>query len=538
MIGLTLADPKFDNRPLLAAPPTRWRFAKYAMAVVVPVGVMFAAHRISEPEGLEAAEQPDSALEYVTAPDSSLPSREIGSRPPARSFATGAFGHSNAVRVRVALPNDRMRLPIAFGGATVGMQSQWIGFDGKSNEPGSPWPTDGVLRAPSRPGSYWLVVSRGGVTDTIADLALFVEHPMPNARATGINGYHMGRWPKASDGIVPRGFIEVTQRVSDFPLSPHLRLSDFVVHDAQDGYPKYLHVREPLLDKIELVVGEIAQMRGRDPSTVKLNVASGFRSPAHNGELSGSAQDSRHMYGDAADIAIDANNDGKLTEIDARLVAAAAEVVERKHPDLVGGVGLYITTEGAGWPYVHIDVRGRRARWRGGVRRGGTLDVDSLPANATFDTVAAVAKLMTVPAQQVVSTQTSTVPVATSASAQKVVTAQKTVAPVVTSASVQKVITTQTSAGPVVTSVSVPRAVATATRRSARAPARAPARKPARKSVGRAPARKAPPALSRQSAAAHSRSRVTTPKASVPASRPPTDDPFANAARKFRAARP
>ena len=354
---------------------------------MVPVGVLFAAHRISEPEGLEAAELPASALAFVTAPDSSAPARMVAARPPARSFETGSFGHSNAVRVRVVLPNDAMRLPIGFSGGTDGMDAQWIGMDGKANEPAGPWPSTGVLRAPSRPGAFWLVLSRGGVADTIADLALFVEHPMPNTMATGINGYHMGRWPKAADGVVPRGFIEVPERLSNFPLSPHLRLSDFVVHDAQDGFPKYLHVRESLLDKVELVVAEIAQMRGRDPALVKLNVASGFRSPAHNDEISGTAQDSRHMYGDAADIAIDANNDGKLTEIDARLVAAAAEVVERKYPDLVGGVGLYITTEGAGWPYVHIDTRGKRARWRGGVKRGGA--VDSLPENATFDSVTA-----------------------------------------------------------------------------------------------------------------------------------------------------
>ena len=369
------------------SPPWRWRYARYAAAIAVPIGMLFAVHRISEPEGLEAAEQPASALAYVTAPDSGSPASTKAARPPARSFAAGAFGHSNAVRVRVALPNDPIRLPIDFAGSTDGMDLQWIGFDGKSNEPMAPWPSAGVLRAPSRPGAFWLVISRGGVTDTVADLALFVEHPMPNNMATGINGYHLGRWPKASDGIVPRGFIEVPQRLSDFPLSPHLRLSDFVVHDAQDVFPKYLHVKESLLDKVELVVAEIAQMRGRNPSLVKLNVASGFRSPAHNGEVSGTAQDSRHMYGDAADIAIDANNDGQLTEIDARLVAAAAEVVERKYPDLVGGVGLYITTEGAGWPYVHIDTRGKRARWRGGAKRGGA--VDSLPDNATFDSAAA-----------------------------------------------------------------------------------------------------------------------------------------------------
>jgi Peptidase M15 len=505
-----LADPAFDNHPLITPPTNRWRFAKYAMAVVVPAGMLFAAHRISEPEGLEAAEQPASALEYVTAPDSAAAMRGSVARPPARSFETGAFGHSNAVRVRVALPNDAIRLPIDFAGTTDGMQAQWVGFDGKSAEAGMSFPADRVLRAPSRPGAYWLVISRGGVTDTIADLALFVEHPMPNVMATGINGYHMGRWPKAADGIVPRGFIEVTQRLSDFPLSPHLRLSDFVVHDSQDAFPKYLHVREPLLDKIELIVGEIAQMRGRAASVVKLNVASGFRSPAHNGQLSGSAQDSRHMYGDAADIAIDANNDGKLTEIDARLVAAAAEVVERKYPDLVGGVGLYITTEGAGWPYVHVDVRGKRARWRGGVRRGNTVEVDSLPANATFDSVA----------NAVAAAPGATV--SSPLSVKSAVASTSSVSPVPAPA-----LAAPSTAAPSVAASSVGARVA---------PSVAP-KKSASRTVGtRRPARKSATTLSRESAAAHSRQpRPATANSTAPR---PSDDPFASAARKFRTSRP
>ncbi len=388
LLGLTLIDSGMhDQHPPLPLPPRRKRMAKYAMALAFPIGIAFAAHRGSEPEGLDTAELSPSESIEAAAPAGASATMPMVLRPPARAFATTAFGHSGAVRIRVVLPKDPVALPVVFRGATEGMQAQWIAFDGKANDAIVPWPTDAVLRAPARPGAFWLVLSRGTVADTVADLALFVEHPMPNRMATGINGYHLGRWPRAADGIVPRGFVEVTERISDFPLSPHLKLSDFVVHDAQDAFPKYLHVRESLLDKIELTVAEIAQMRGRSASAIRLNVASGFRSPAHNGQLSGTAQDSRHMFGDAADIAIDANNDGRLTEVDARLVAAAAEIVERKYPDLVGGIGLYITSDGGGWPYVHIDVRGKRARWRGGVRRGALVD-SLMPADATFDSIA------------------------------------------------------------------------------------------------------------------------------------------------------
>ena len=389
LIGLTHADPVDDEERPLKPPPPRndWRrIAKIAAAVLVPVSLAYGLHVSSEPEGLDAAELRASGVGATDVKATMARSMGAEARMPARSFAAGSFGHSNAVRVRVVLPNELIALPITFADVTAGMQSQWIAFDGKPNEPVVPWRGDGAVRTPSRPGAFWLVLSRGAAADTVADMALFVEVPMPNKMATGINGYHMGRWPKAADNIVPRGFIEVTQRTADFPLTPHLKMSDFVVHDAQDGFPKYLHVREKLLDKLELTIAEIAQMRGRTVSALTLNVASGFRSPAHNGGLSGSAQDSRHMYGDAADIAIDVNNDGVLNEIDARLLAAAAESVERKYPDLVGGIGLYITPDGGGWPYIHIDTRGTRARWRGGVKKGV---VDSLPPDATFDSVPA-----------------------------------------------------------------------------------------------------------------------------------------------------
>jgi hypothetical protein len=74
------------------------------------------------------------------------------------------------------------------------------------------------------------------------------------------------------------------------------------------------------------------------------------------------AGDSRHQYGDAADVVMDANGDGRITARDGMLVANAVERVEYEHPDLAGGLGLY-TGRQFRTPYVHIDTRGKRARW-------------------------------------------------------------------------------------------------------------------------------------------------------------------------------
>ncbi len=84
----------------------------------------------------------------------------------------------------------------------------------------------------------------------------------------------------------------------------------------------------------------------------------------------GRASDSRHQYGDAADVDLrgekdwmpDLDGDGNVTVADARVIARAAERVEAKYPSLVGGIGVYPATSAHG-PFVHIDVRGSRARW-------------------------------------------------------------------------------------------------------------------------------------------------------------------------------
>jgi uncharacterized protein YcbK (DUF882 family) len=95
-----------------------------------------------------------------------------------------------------------------------------------------------------------------------------------------------------------------------------------------------------------------------------VDVHSGFRSPSHNARVPRAASDSRHQYGDAADVTIDADGDGKITMTDELLVMLAVERVEDANPDLVGGLGLY-TSRRYSSPYVHIDARGKRSRWKG-----------------------------------------------------------------------------------------------------------------------------------------------------------------------------
>jgi uncharacterized protein YcbK (DUF882 family) len=201
--------------------------------------------------------------------------------------------------------------------------------------------------------------------------------------AGSVGGYRVGFWPEEKGRLRseayenPEGFIEVTPENQDIRVSEHFQLRDFLTHDQQDVWPKYLVLREPLLDKLELVIQDLERHGVR---AERMQVLSGFRTPQYNlalGDESGRARDSRHQFGDAADVIIDGdgngrmddlNHDGRVNFADARVVLAAVERVEREYPDLVGGVGLY-HSGGPRGPFAHIDVRGSRARWvQGGTR--------------------------------------------------------------------------------------------------------------------------------------------------------------------------
>jgi Peptidase M15 len=190
-------------------------------------------------------------------------------------------------------------------------------------------------------------------------------------------GYRIGFWPgeratrNRARYQLPAGFLEVTPDNEDVALSTHFRVRDFLTHDQEGTWPKVLVIQLPLLDKLELISEALVRL-GRTPA---LHVMSGFRTPQYNalgvGPLGGRARDSRHMYGDAADIFVDADGDGRMDDLngdgrvdinDARWLAAVAEDVEAVHPEVTGGIGVYRANSMHG-PFVHVDTRGFRARW-------------------------------------------------------------------------------------------------------------------------------------------------------------------------------
>ena len=197
--------------------------------------------------------------------------------------------------------------------------------------------------------------------------------------ASKVNGrigqYSIGFWPGERGRVTskayrnPAGFFEVTPENKDAFVSEHFRVRDFLTKGQVGIWPKYLVLREELVDKLELVIDELNQ---QGVNVKHMAVMSGFRTPAYNGPGGdGRSGVSRHMYGDAADVFVDndgngrmddLNRDGRVDHRDARVILAAVERVERRYPALAGGVGVYRANSAHG-PFAHVDVRGWRARW-------------------------------------------------------------------------------------------------------------------------------------------------------------------------------
>ncbi len=227
-------------------------------------------------------------------------------------------------------------------------------------------PNDGAT-----PGIY--PVSDSTLARPFSFIAL---HPFASKQGATLGNYRIGYWPGERRQVSPAyanplGFIEVTEANADTRISEHFRLRDFLTHDQARVWPKYLVLREDLIDKLELV---IAELEAEGHPVRHMTVMSGFRTPQYNangGITSGRAEMSRHMYGDASDVFVDndgngtmddLNGDGRVDYRDAQVIVAAAERVENAHRDLLGGGGVYKATREHG-PFAHIDVRGNRARW-------------------------------------------------------------------------------------------------------------------------------------------------------------------------------
>jgi hypothetical protein len=267
-----------------------------------------------------------------------------------------------------ALPNEKLKIEVKKMGATE--KFQLYSAAGEMIPAASrhwDW------HVPSKTGCYLLKIADRDHRRSMS-LNVFVMVPFDQIKGEYLNGFRVGKYPevalkKPAINKPPRGFVEVTPENEEMLVSPHFKLKQFLC--KQDGeYPKYLVLREKLLHKLELILEKINDKGYRCDT---FHVMSGYRTPYYN-ESIGNVKYSRHIYGGAADIFIDENpkdnmmddlnQDGKIDYRDAAVIYRIIDELYGKtfYDPFLGGLARYKKTNNHG-PFVHVDVRGRRARW-------------------------------------------------------------------------------------------------------------------------------------------------------------------------------
>jgi hypothetical protein len=228
-----------------------------------------------------------------------------------------------------------------------------------------------VWKAPITPGLYRLRL-KGLNTNDVMQFNVFVMHPRSRAADGTLNGYPIGHYPETplrnmDNYRPPQGFVEITPELLDVRVSPHFRIGQFLCKQ-EAGSTKYLVLQSSLPLKLETVLEEVNTNGVRTDS---FSVMSGYRTPAYNRRVGNETTYSRHLWGDAADVFIDRDGDGRMDDLnrdgridqkDADWLASLVEGLEETHTHLVGGLGRYKATAYHG-PFIHIDTRGFKVRW-------------------------------------------------------------------------------------------------------------------------------------------------------------------------------
>ena len=123
-------------------------------------------------------------------------------------------------------------------------------------------------------------------------------------------------------------------------LSKNFKKSEFRCKDGTD-------VPDELMDNLKELVENLQIIR--DYIGKPIRVISGYRSPRYNRRIGG-ARKSQHMTAKAADLRVSGMSPRELREVIIKLI--------KEGKIKKGGVGLYTS-------FVHYDVRGRNARWKG-----------------------------------------------------------------------------------------------------------------------------------------------------------------------------
>lgn len=227
------------------------------------------------------------------------------------------------------------------------------------------------ISAPDRHSIFQLIDP--DTQQALFTLNLLVVLPLQHVEEGFIDHYQIGQYPKPRKQFSildkpPKGFLRVSPRMVDMPLTPTLILRRFISKQHSE-FPKYLYVNEKLMLLLESFLKEVKR-QGYDIDS--FSFVSGFRTPYYNAQL-GNIEYSRHIFGDAADIYIDAdgnnrlddlNRDGLINHSDTKFLIGLAERFKKSAhgAQFIGGIGHYPPSKLHGG-FIHLDTRGYKARW-------------------------------------------------------------------------------------------------------------------------------------------------------------------------------
>lgn len=226
-------------------------------------------------------------------------------------------------------------------------------------------PNSIAVYAPENAGFYSLVLSNN---KTSKRLLVIVKKPF-NANNKQLNNYQIGLYPAPYKGYTqysaPNGFIEIFKKDLTRQLTPHVQVKNVICKQVS-GFPKYLYVNNDGLMMLEELL-TFVQNEGIKVS--KFAFISGYRTPHYNRSI-GNGKHSRHQYGDAFDLYIDEDGDGRMDDLngDGKLTIADVDVLYKvfekfqKQSRYNGGIGRYKPASHHGG-FVHIDNRGFTAKW-------------------------------------------------------------------------------------------------------------------------------------------------------------------------------
>jgi hypothetical protein len=229
------------------------------------------------------------------------------------------------------------------------------------------------FKLPKEKGLYHIKINDHQLIDSI-NLNIFIVIPFKELKGEYLNDYRIGNYPLIPSNLIHTykktvGFIEVTEENKETYISPHFKVGQFLCKQ-KSNFPKYIVLKERLLLKLELILEKV---NGMGLYCETFNIMSGYRTPYYN-KLIGNVKYSRHLWGGAADIFIDENPKDKMMDdlnkdgkIDYKDAAVLYDIIDNMYgkpwyKPFIGGLGRYKKKYNHG-PFVHVDVRGFRARW-------------------------------------------------------------------------------------------------------------------------------------------------------------------------------